>query len=155
MIMSHPFKERGLNDRKQSGAREAAAAARASILRSPLAKDASAGNPRHTAALTRSSAASSSCHSNQHTPERLKWPARAHPCVICWWPAPFWRGQDDRLDRLRELLKDLFEGDLERNAAANAYEKRYFFKREISPETAEGTKHFDEQNTKERLLMSH
>ncbi|XP_065335971.1 uncharacterized protein LOC135936892 [Cloeon dipterum] len=65
------------------------------------------------------------------------------------------RGQDDRLDRLRELLKDLFEGDLERNAAANAYEKRYFFKREISPETAEGSKHFDEPNTKERLLMSH
>ncbi|XP_059478970.1 uncharacterized protein LOC132198774 [Neocloeon triangulifer] len=67
------------------------------------------------------------------------------------------RGQDDRLDRLRELLKDLLEGDMERgvNPAPNAYDKRYFFKREVGAAEGLVDKHFDDQNSKERLLMPH
>ncbi|XP_069702941.1 uncharacterized protein Proc [Periplaneta americana] len=40
------------------------------------------------------------------------------------------RSQDDRLDRLRELLRDLLESEIEKSNVNN-YERRMLYKREV------------------------
>nr|UES72890.1 proctolin [Carausius morosus] len=56
--------------------------------------------------------------------------------VVCVWAVTEarylpTRGQDDRLDRLRELLRDLLEGEMEKTSNANSYDRHLIYKREV------------------------
>ncbi|KDR11073.1 uncharacterized protein LOC110837415 [Zootermopsis nevadensis] len=48
------------------------------------------------------------------------------------------RSQDDRLDRLRELLRDLLESEVEKtNVNNNSYDRRMLYKRQVPMITTE------------------